>query len=87
MIYKAGGIRPAARRRSARALSLGEREEISRGLAAGASCRAIACGLGRAPSTITREVAAGGRGGYRALRADEHAQRRSLRPRVCKLAR
>ena len=56
LIYKAGGIKPAARVRSSRQLSMAEREEISRGLAAGESCRGITARLGRAPSTITREV-------------------------------
>lgn len=53
---KTGGIRPAERRRSAWALSLSEREEISRGLVAGRSLRAIAARLGRSPSTISREI-------------------------------
>src|SRR6478735_1982350 len=67
-LEQCGGIRPVARRRSPGRLSVAEREEISRGLAAGLSLRAIAAGLGRAPSTISREVAAqgGGRRGYRA---------------------
>ena len=70
-LVRCGGIRPAPRCRSASRLSLSEREEISRGLAAGLSLRAIAGGLGRAPSTISREVAAnGGRRGYRAAPAD-----------------
>ena len=87
MIRKAGGIRPAPRVRSARQLSLAEREEISRGVAAGLSCRAIARGLGRAPSTITREVNRhGGRQRYRAVRADRAAWKAALRPKVCKLA-
>ena len=74
LIYKAGGIKPAARVRSSRQLSMAEREEISRGLAAGESCRGIAARLGRAPSTITREVNRyGGRSCYRALTADRAA--------------
>lgn len=82
-----GGYLPPARRRSPRVLSLAEREEISRGLAAQASLRLIARHLGRAPSTISREVARhGGRRGYRALRADERAWRRARRPKPCKLA-
>jgi IS30 family transposase len=69
-------------------LSLVEREEISRGLAAGLSLRAIAAGLGRAPSTVSREVAGqGGRRGYRAARADQLAWSRARRPQTCKLAR
>jgi len=82
--------RPAAptRTRSPIRLTLAEREEISRGLAAGESLRAIAAGLGRAPSTISREVRAnGGRSGYRAVVADEAAWRRALRPKEPKLAR
>src|SRR3954469_1399326 len=71
-LERCGGIRPAQRRRSLGRLSLAEREEISRGLAGGVSLRAIAAGLGRASSTISREVAAnGGRGGYRAAPADQ----------------
>ncbi len=57
-LVRCGGIRPAPRRRAPGRLSLAEREEISRGLAAGLSMRAIAAGLGRAPSTVSREVAA-----------------------------
>jgi transposase, IS30 family len=68
-------------------LSLSEREEISRGLAAGDSLRHIAERLGRAPSTVSREVAAnGGRRAYRACRADRAALRRARRPRASKLA-
>jgi DNA-binding NarL/FixJ family response regulator len=52
-----GGIAPIARRRCPVALVLDEREEISRGIAAGRSIRGIAAGLGRAPSTVSREVA------------------------------
>ena len=78
---------PAAAERSPRTLSLAEREEISRGLAAEVLCRAIARGLGRSASTVTREVAAGGgRQAYRAVRADQAAQGRRLRPKTCKLA-
>jgi IS30 family transposase len=68
-------------------LSLVEREEISRGLAAGLSFRAIAAGLGRAPWTVSREVASnGGRAGYRAATADQAAWTRARRRKVCKLA-
>lgn len=64
-----------------------DREEISRGLAAGESCRAIATKLGCAPSTITREVNRnGGRGRHRALAADRAAWKAGLRPKVSKLA-
>jgi IS30 family transposase len=87
MIYKAGGIRPAPRVRSSIQLSLAEREEISRGLAAGISCRSIATTLGRAPSTITREINRnGGPAGYRAVKADGAAWKASTRPKVAKLA-
>jgi len=73
--------------RSPLRLSLCEREEISRGLAGGASLRTIACRLGRAPSTISREIAAnGGRARYRALPADRAAVRRMRRPKPAKLA-
>ena len=86
-LVRCGGIRPAPRRRAPGRLSLAEREEISRGLAAGLSLRAIAAGLGRAPSTVSREVAAqGGRRGYRAASADQLAWARARRPQPCKLA-
>ena len=66
-----GGIAPAARRRSGRMLTLEEREDISRGIASGSSIRAIASGLGRAASTVSREVTRhGGRSAYRKLRRD-----------------
>ena len=81
-IADAGGKRPTPRERSELRLTLGEREEISRGLAAGWSIRAIAAELGRAPSTVCREVNAnGGRRRYRALPADRAADRRGLRPK------
>ncbi|WP_332641953.1 IS30 family transposase [Aeromicrobium sp.] len=86
-LVRCGGIKPEPRQRAAGRLSLEEREEISRGLAAGQSLRAIAAGLGRSPSTITREVASnGGRSRYRATAADQAAWARSMRPKVCKLA-
>ena len=73
--------------RSALRLSLAEREEISRGLMAGDSCTLIAQGIGRRPSTVSREVAAnGGRRHYRAHRADQTALRRMRRPKTAKLA-
>ena len=82
-----GGVRPEPRRRSLRHLSLTEREEISRGIAAGEPLCAIADRLGRAPSTISRELARnGGRVGYRAHRADRVAWQRARRPQACKLA-
>jgi IS30 family transposase len=81
-----GGIQPPPRRRSRRALSLVEREEISRGLVHGRSFRQIACGLGRVTSTVSREVAGnGGPACYRAVDADRRAWRRALRPKPCKL--
>jgi IS30 family transposase len=83
-----GGVAPPERRRSQLALTLREREEISRGVAAGHSARAIAARLGRPPSTISRELARhGGRRGYRAARADRRAWERTRRPQRCKLAR
>jgi transposase, IS30 family len=86
-IADAGGRRPTARERSELRLSLAEREEISRGLAAGWSLRLIARELGRSASTICREVNTnGGRKKYRALPADRGAQRRALRPKRAKLA-
>jgi transposase, IS30 family len=86
-IADAGGTRPTPRERSELRLSLEEREEISRGLAAGYSIRAVAEALGRSPSTVCREVNAnGGRRKYRALVADRAACRRALRPKRAKLA-
>ncbi len=86
-IADAGGKRPTARQRSELRLSREEREEISRGLAAGDSIRAIAEALGRCPSTVCREVNAnGGRRKYRALVADRAASRNALRPKRAKRA-
>ncbi len=83
-----GGIRPAQRRRSRLALTLFERESISRGLAAKQSMRAIARQLGRAPSTVSREIKRnGGYKRYRAARADKRAWDRARRPKACKLAK
>jgi hypothetical protein len=74
VISPTGGIRPAERTRSSRSLSLGEREEISRGLSVRRSLRAIARQLGRAPSTISREVGRnGGPDRYRAAASDQAA--------------
>jgi len=82
-----GGIRPPRRKRSTRCLSLTEREEISRGLVVGLSIRAIASGLGRAPSTVSREIMRNrGPEDYRATQADQNAVDKALRPKVCKLA-
>jgi IS30 family transposase len=81
-----GGIRPRERRRSCRVLTLSEREHISRGLVAGDSTRSIARSLGRAPSTVSREIQRnGGRRRYRACRADQAAWERAKRPKPCKL--
>ena len=86
-ISPAGGIRPPPRRRSRLAWTLVEREEISRGLVNGRSLRVIACGMGRAASTVSREIARnGGRGCYRAAASDRQAWHRALRPKACKLA-
>lgn len=75
----------AAQRRCA--LTPAEREEISRGLATGESLRAIAAWLGRSASTVCREVNRnGGRGRYRAAKAEEQTLKRSRRPRRCLLA-
>jgi len=83
-----GGIAPAPCRRAPVALRLGEREESSRGIAAGRSIRRIARDLGRAPSTISREIRRnGGCSAYRASEADTRAWERALRPKPCRLAR
>jgi len=82
-----GGITPAARRRSPVALRLEEREEISRGIAAGRSIRRIAARLGRAPSTVSRELKRhGGGSAYRATEADTRAWELTQRPKLCRLA-
>ena len=82
-----GGIGPAPRRRALAALRFEEREEISRGIAVGRSIRQIAQGLGRAPSTVSREIRRnGGSQVYRANRADRRARERALRPKPCRLA-
>ena len=82
-----GGIRPAARRRSRSALTLFEREEISRGIAGQQSARSMARLLGRSPSTVSREISRhGGYDGYRAALADDKAWARARRPKRCKLA-
>ena len=84
---ESGGIRPAQRHRSRLALTLAEREEISRAVVAGHSIRSIATLLGRAPSTISRELMRnGGQECYRANQADQAAWDRTLRPKTCKLA-
>jgi IS30 family transposase len=90
-VYRAaaacGGIAPRGRRRAARTLSLLEREEISRGIAAGLSMRRIARGINRSPSTISREIARNGAlQAYRAQAADRSAWARAGRPKKCKLS-
>ena len=81
ILAETGGIRPAPRRRSRLALSLAEREEISRGIVAGQSIRGMARALGRSPSTVSRELRRnGGRQHYRANRADRAAWERARRP-------
>jgi IS30 family transposase len=68
-------------------LFLGERGEISRGLARDESLRSIACRLGRSPSTVSREVKInGGCVGYRAMVAHRASRRRAKRPKAMKLA-
>ena len=86
LLRKTGGIKPPAPFTSTFRLSLREREDISRGLRGGESCRAIAQRLGRAVSTITRDVAANGTAShYRAWRADDAAATRRRRPNAVKL--
>ena len=85
-LYEAGGIRPRPRSRSRIALTVREREEISRGLAAADSLRSIAVRIGRAPSTVSREVARNyGRQNYRAGAAEQAALSRGRRPKLAKL--
>jgi transposase, IS30 family len=87
VLTTAGGIVPAIRRRALRVLCSEEREEISRGVAAGQSARRIAAGLGRPTSTVTRELSRnGGRHAYRASEADASAWHRARRPKPCRLA-
>ena len=83
-----GGIAPAPRRSARVALRGDEREEISRGIAAGQSMRQIAQRLGRSPSTVSREIRRnGGCSAYRASEAETRAWERALRPKSCRLAR
>src|SRR6202171_2180294 len=82
-----GGIRPAQRRRSRLALTLAEREGISRAVTAHQSVRSIDRLVGRAPATVSREMSRnGGCDRYRAALADENAWARARRPKCCKLA-
>jgi len=86
ILAETGGIRPAQRCRARLALTLAEREEISRALVVGHSLRSIAMLLGRAPSTISREITrSGGQKSYRANQADQLAWDRARRPKTCKL--
>ena len=87
LLLPRGGIPPAARRRSRLALTLAEREDLSRGIASGSSIRGIARHLDRAASTVSREVTRhGGRPAYRAHDADSQAWESALRPKRCLLA-
>ena len=88
ILRKTGGIQPPERRRSRLALSLAERDEISRAVVAGQSIRAIAAGMGRAHSTVSREIHRnGGVESYRANQADQAAWDRATRPKICKLVK
>ena len=87
IVQRRGGLAPPSRQRAARVLQVNEREEISRGLAQGESRRSMARRLGRAPSTISREIGRhGGPGDYRASAADAMAWARARRPKRCRLA-
>ena len=86
ILVRTGGIRPPQRSRSPMALTLAEREEISRSVVEGQSMRSIAARVGRAPSTISREINRnGGSQDYRANEADNAAWDRACRPKRCKL--
>lgn len=88
VLQASGGVEPPTRTRSARVLSLGEREEISRGIAAGNTFRAIAKRLNRAVSTVSQEVMRhGGRERYRAAQADRTAWESARRPKPCLLSK
>src|ERR1700691_4557797 len=87
LLLPRGGIPPAARRRSRLALTLAEREDISRGIASDSPLREIAQRLDRATSTVSREISRhGGCPAYRAHVADDHAWDSALRPKKCLLA-
>lgn len=87
ILAETGGFRPPQRSRASTALTLAEREEISRAMVAGESIRSTAARLGRAPSTISREIKRnGGSDGYRASLADEATWDRARRPKRCKLS-
>ena len=86
-LRESGGIRPVPRTRRIGHITAGEREEISRGIAADDSARTIADKLGRSPSTIAREIARnGGRLAYRAAPADAAAYVRARRPKISTLS-
>jgi len=86
ILSRTGGIRPPARSRRVTTLTLAEREEISRAMVDGQSIRSVAARLGRAPSTVSREIKRnGGQSDYRATEADSAAWDRALRPKDCKL--
>ncbi len=88
VVIRSGGIAPANRRRSRLTLTVMEREDISRGIAAGTSIRRIAAALDRSPSTVSREIAHhGGRARYRAAEAESQAWDQARRPKACLLAR
>jgi IS30 family transposase len=85
ILAETGGFQPAGRSRASNALTLAEREEISRSMVAGESIRSTAARLGRAPSTISREILRnGGVDAYRAAVADQAAWDRARRPKRCK---
>jgi IS30 family transposase len=86
ILSRTGGIRPPKKMRARMALTLKEREEISRGIVANETVRSIARALHRAPSTISREINRnGGRRNYRASDAEQAAWDRAHRPKTCKL--
>ena len=88
LIASTGGVRPPSRCRAPNRLTVADREDIAGGVAAGLSVRAIARGLGRPASTVSRELSRnGGPQGYRPSVADQAAWDRAARPKTCKLAR
>ena len=87
VVARSGGIAPAIRRRSRLALTMPEREEISRGIAAGSSVRQIAVAIHRSPSTVSGEITRnGGAVKYRAAEAESQARSQARRPKLCLLA-
>lgn len=78
-----GGIKPEPKRRNSKHLTLKEREEIRVGLSTHISIRGIARMLGRSPSTISREIHRNrGRRNYKAVDADNRANRMAKRPKL-----